>query len=255
MEDRRERSQTAVLPTLFDPLGSPRPGAGVKRGRGAGGRAVDDAWADAPRQREDASVPPDDVEGYVIAARSTTRRTFSRAGAEVLTFRVPAAAASSPSRMLAVAGEREHQLIIRSVRELAGAPIESRAARSASIGTACWSSGAHRSGRCDSAGRRSGAGSGPGGARADGRHASGPAGLGEGETRRMRSCGRAVHSTAGLVQGPELEVSAAVVGRPRLDRPDRARSELEHGFALGRSLGPGVGRLSTLLHAQRFGDL
>lgn len=66
-------------------------------------------------------VPDEDLEGYLAAARSMAPGTFRRVGAELLGFRVPDGAASSSSRLLAVAGAEEHELIRRSVPLLADA--------------------------------------------------------------------------------------------------------------------------------------
>jgi pimeloyl-ACP methyl ester carboxylesterase len=66
-------------------------------------------------------VPEEDVEGYLAAARTMARGTFLKVGAELIGYRVPPAAASSGSRVLAVAGTEEHELIRRSVPLLARA--------------------------------------------------------------------------------------------------------------------------------------
>jgi pimeloyl-ACP methyl ester carboxylesterase len=64
-------------------------------------------------------VPAEDFDDYRAAARSMRPGTFRRVGAELMTFGVPAAAATSPCRLLAVAGENEHELILRSLPKLA----------------------------------------------------------------------------------------------------------------------------------------
>jgi pimeloyl-ACP methyl ester carboxylesterase len=65
-------------------------------------------------------VPPEDYEGYAAAARMMAPGTFLRVGGELMDYRVPAQAAASSSRVLAVAGENEQQLILRSLAELTG---------------------------------------------------------------------------------------------------------------------------------------
>jgi pimeloyl-ACP methyl ester carboxylesterase len=66
-------------------------------------------------------VPSEDFAGYAEAARSTARGTFLRVGRELLDYRVPDAAGTSSSRVLAVAGAKEHELIRRSLTTIAGA--------------------------------------------------------------------------------------------------------------------------------------
>lgn len=65
-------------------------------------------------------VPPEDFQGYADAARMMAPGTFLRVGGELMDYRVPAQAAASSSRVLAVAGEREQELIVRSLAEVAG---------------------------------------------------------------------------------------------------------------------------------------
>jgi pimeloyl-ACP methyl ester carboxylesterase len=65
-------------------------------------------------------VPPEDFQGYVAAARMMAPGTFVRVGGELMDYRVPAQAAGSSSRVLAVAGENEQQLIVRSLAKVAG---------------------------------------------------------------------------------------------------------------------------------------
>lgn len=72
-------------------------------------------------------VPPEDFDGYAEAARSMARGTFLRVGRELLDYRVPDAAGTSSSRVLAVAGAKEHDLIQRSLRTVAGAFPDGRA--------------------------------------------------------------------------------------------------------------------------------
>jgi pimeloyl-ACP methyl ester carboxylesterase len=64
-------------------------------------------------------VPAEDFDDYRAAAKAMRRGTFRRVGAELMTFGVPAAAATSPCRLLAVAGGNEHELILRSLPKLA----------------------------------------------------------------------------------------------------------------------------------------
>lgn len=76
----------------------------------------------APMLRANAralGVPPEDFADYRAAARAMARGTFLRVGNELMGFRVPARAGASPCRLLAVAGEREQPLILRSLPELA----------------------------------------------------------------------------------------------------------------------------------------
>jgi pimeloyl-ACP methyl ester carboxylesterase len=66
-------------------------------------------------------VPAEDLDGYVRAARTVAPGTHRRLGAELMRYRLPSAAAVSPSRVLAVAGGREHALILRSLAPIAAA--------------------------------------------------------------------------------------------------------------------------------------
>ena len=66
-------------------------------------------------------VPPADLADYVRAARTVAPGTHPRLGAELLEYRLPGVAAASPSRVLAVAGGREHALILRSLAPIAAA--------------------------------------------------------------------------------------------------------------------------------------
>ncbi|WP_326549784.1 alpha/beta fold hydrolase [Micromonospora sp. NBC_01813] len=81
-------------------------------------------------------VPAGDFDGYRAAARSMSARTFRRVGAEVTTFGVPVAAATSPCRLLAVAGATEHELILRSLPVLADAFRSGTARIAAGVGHA-----------------------------------------------------------------------------------------------------------------------
>ncbi|NEM08002.1 alpha/beta fold hydrolase [Geodermatophilus normandii] len=60
-------------------------------------------------------VPAEDFDGYAAAARSMAPGTFTRVGAELVDYRVPEAAAVSDCRVLAVAGDREQELVRRSL--------------------------------------------------------------------------------------------------------------------------------------------
>jgi pimeloyl-ACP methyl ester carboxylesterase len=64
-------------------------------------------------------VPAADFAGYRVAAKEMARGTFTRVGDEVTVFKVPAAAGSSPCRLLAVAGANENDMILRSLPVLA----------------------------------------------------------------------------------------------------------------------------------------
>ena len=64
-------------------------------------------------------VPAEDFGDYQAAAKAMRPGTFRRVGAELMTFGVPATAATSPCRLLAVSGADEHELILRSLPKLA----------------------------------------------------------------------------------------------------------------------------------------
>ncbi len=66
-------------------------------------------------------VPEEDFPGFAEAARAMAPGTFLRVGAELMGYRVPGAAAGSTCRVLAVAGEREQELIRRSLPVLSTA--------------------------------------------------------------------------------------------------------------------------------------
>ena len=88
------------------------------------GRLVSPLMTTTPLLRANAralQVPPEDFDGYAAAARSMAPGTFLRVGADLLGYRVPPAAATSASRVLAVAGEREQELIRRSLAPIAEA--------------------------------------------------------------------------------------------------------------------------------------
>jgi pimeloyl-ACP methyl ester carboxylesterase len=60
-------------------------------------------------------VPAEDFDGCAAAARSMAPGTFPRVGADLMDYRVPGAAAVSDCRVLAVAGDREQELVRRSL--------------------------------------------------------------------------------------------------------------------------------------------
>jgi pimeloyl-ACP methyl ester carboxylesterase len=64
-------------------------------------------------------VPADDLNDFKAAAKAMAPGTFRRIGAELMTFAIPTSAGRSPCRLLAVAGADEHDLILRSLPELA----------------------------------------------------------------------------------------------------------------------------------------
>ncbi|GAA1305689.1 alpha/beta hydrolase [Planotetraspora silvatica] len=79
-------------------------------------------------------VPPEDFEGYRAAVRAMTRQAFRRVNEEVLDFRVPDQSKDSPCRVLAVAGENEHELIRRSLAGIAAAFPEGQARLAPGVG-------------------------------------------------------------------------------------------------------------------------
>lgn len=66
-------------------------------------------------------IPSSELDGYLAAARAMTRDAFRRINEEVLDFRVPPEAADSPCPVLAIAGQNEHELVRRSLTEIAEA--------------------------------------------------------------------------------------------------------------------------------------
>jgi pimeloyl-ACP methyl ester carboxylesterase len=105
----------------------PFPRPGLMR---VAGRVMAPFMTSSPMLRANAralGVPAEDLDGYAEAARSMARGTFLRVGSELLDYRVPAAAGSSTSRVLAVAGEKEQELIRRSVPVIAAAFPHGRA--------------------------------------------------------------------------------------------------------------------------------
>ncbi len=66
-------------------------------------------------------VPEEDMAGFRKAHRFGSRQTLIRMGTEILGFTVPDGAAEAGCPVLAVAGERESELVMRSLPVLAGA--------------------------------------------------------------------------------------------------------------------------------------
>lgn len=90
----------------------------------AAGRLMAPVMTTTPLLRANAralGVAPEDFAGYAAAARAMAPGTFLRVGAELVDYRAPEAASGSATRVLAVAGEREQELIRRSLPEIAGA--------------------------------------------------------------------------------------------------------------------------------------
>ncbi len=88
------------------------------------GRLMSPLMSTGPLLRANAralAVPPEDFDGYAAAARAMAPGTFLRVGGELLDYRVPGSAATSSSRVLAVAGDREQELVRRSLLRIAGA--------------------------------------------------------------------------------------------------------------------------------------
>jgi len=84
-------------------------------------RVVGPFATSAPLVRANAKalkIPAADLPGYRAAAREMARGTFTRVGEEVTEFKVPAAAGSSPCRLLALAGAEENEMILRSLPAL-----------------------------------------------------------------------------------------------------------------------------------------
>ncbi|MCA2178550.1 alpha/beta hydrolase [Nonomuraea glycinis] len=84
------------------------------------------------------NVPAADIDGYQSAARATTRQAFRKVGDEALGFRLPPQAKDAPCRILAVAGENEHDLTKRSLTAIAGAFPQGEACLAPGVGHA-WS--------------------------------------------------------------------------------------------------------------------
>lgn len=90
----------------------------------AAGRLMGPVMTRGPVLRANAralGIPEEDFDGYAEAARMMVPGTFQRVGAELMDYRIPARAGTSTSRVLALAGEREHELIVRSLREVSTA--------------------------------------------------------------------------------------------------------------------------------------
>jgi pimeloyl-ACP methyl ester carboxylesterase len=66
-------------------------------------------------------VTPEEFDGYVDAARSMAPGTFLTVGDELMTYTVPTGAATSPTRVLALAGSQEQLLIRRSLSVISAA--------------------------------------------------------------------------------------------------------------------------------------
>jgi pimeloyl-ACP methyl ester carboxylesterase len=64
-------------------------------------------------------VPDADIDGYRQANTFGSRQSLTRMGEEILGFGVPSGAAQSDTPLLAVAGERESELVMRSLQLLA----------------------------------------------------------------------------------------------------------------------------------------
>jgi pimeloyl-ACP methyl ester carboxylesterase len=84
------------------------------------------------------NVPAADIDDYQSAARATTRQAFRKVSSEALGFRLPLQAKDSPCRILAVAGENEHDLTKRSLAEIAAAFPQGEACLAPGVGHA-WS--------------------------------------------------------------------------------------------------------------------
>ena len=83
-------------------------------------------------------IPAADLAGYRTAARQMARGTLARVGDEVTVFTIPAAAGSSPCRLLALAGAEENDMILRSLPVLAGGFARADARLAPGVGHA-WS--------------------------------------------------------------------------------------------------------------------
>jgi pimeloyl-ACP methyl ester carboxylesterase len=83
------------------------------------------------------AVPPEDYDGYAAAARSMAPGTFVAVGEELMSYTVPARAATSSTRVLALAGSEEQPLIRRSSAVIA-ASYPHAAARIAPAGGHAW---------------------------------------------------------------------------------------------------------------------
>ena len=90
----------------------------------AAGRALSPLMTTGVMLRANAralGVPPEDFAGYAEAAKSMAPRTFLAVGEELMTYSVPAAAAHSTTRVLALAGSHEQPLIRKSLSLIAAA--------------------------------------------------------------------------------------------------------------------------------------
>jgi pimeloyl-ACP methyl ester carboxylesterase len=82
------------------------------------------------------AVPPEDYQGYVAAARSMAKGTFAAIGQELMNYRLPATAATCPTRVLATAGANEHPLILESLTTIAAAFPRAQARIAPAVGHA-----------------------------------------------------------------------------------------------------------------------
>ncbi len=64
-------------------------------------------------------VPPEDVDGYLAAARSMAKGTFLAVGRDLMDYTLPPSAPRSSSRVLALAGGNEQSLILKSLPHIA----------------------------------------------------------------------------------------------------------------------------------------
>ncbi|MBJ2119757.1 alpha/beta hydrolase [Arthrobacter sp. MSA 4-2] len=82
------------------------------------------------------AIPPEDYQGYVAAARSMAKGTFTAIGEELMNYRLPATAATCPTRVLATAGANEHPLILESLTKIAAAFPHAQARIAPAVGHA-----------------------------------------------------------------------------------------------------------------------
>ncbi|MFC8847454.1 alpha/beta fold hydrolase [Micromonospora sp. NPDC057141] len=82
------------------------------------------------------NVPAEDLDGYQAAARTTSRQAFRRVSSEALDFRLPDQATSSRCPVLAVAGEKEHDLTKRSQNVIASTFPHAQACLAPGVGHA-----------------------------------------------------------------------------------------------------------------------
>ncbi|WP_165968667.1 alpha/beta fold hydrolase [Arthrobacter crusticola] len=82
------------------------------------------------------AIPPEDYQGYVAAARSMARGTFTAIGEELMNYRLPATSGTCPTRVLAAAGANEHPLILGSLTKIAAAFPSAQARIAPAVGHA-----------------------------------------------------------------------------------------------------------------------